>query len=119
MAVAQDLKSEQLPPDCAGTSSTHQVNKTMLAVEYPAVSLSANGATYLRVRLYAQDGIRYDVTEAVNAASYVTPSVPPNATGSSGAGLPPDRVYPTGFAWPPALSMAELLEVAIGVANAP
>jgi hypothetical protein len=115
MAVAQDLKSEQpMPTDCAGTSSIHQVNRTMLAVEYPAVAVSADGATYLRVRLYAQDGIRYDVTEAVNAASFVSPTVP-----SSGPEVPPSKVYPTGFAWPPALSMAQLVEVAIGVANAP
>lgn len=142
MAVAQDMKSQQLPPDCAGTSSTHQINKTMLVVEYPEVTSNPTGPTYLRVRLYAQDGVRYDVTEAVNAASYVSPSAPvsgPTATGrrasgtastgtastgassngaSSSTGLPVGKILP-GVGWPPALTMTQLLDVAIGVASAP
>jgi hypothetical protein len=111
-AVAQDLKNEQMPPDCAGASSMRQVNKTMTAVEYPPVTVTSNGATYLRVRLYAHDGVRYDVTEAVNAAGYVSPLLP-SSEPSSG------RPDPTTFAWPPALSVTQLLDVAIGVADAP
>ncbi len=128
MAIVEDEKNQRMPRDCAGASAEHQIDKTMLVVEYPATSMSTTGPTYLRVALYAQGGIRYDVTEAVSAVSADSPPAPstqaetaPSAqtAQSSGFMVPASRATPAGLGWPPALSINQLLDVAIGVASTP
>lgn len=114
MAASEDQKTQQMPPDCAGAASEHQLSKTMLAVEYPAAPVDPTAPVYLRVQLYTESGIRYDVTEAVNAVNYISSS-PSNTV--DGSGKPAVPITSAGFSWPTALSMAQLVAIAMDVAS--
>ena len=113
-AAAQDSAQAGLPPVCVGMVDRNLLGKTPMVNAYlPAQPDTDTTTTYLRVQVYAGNGVRYDVTEAINpsgVADYVSPQLSQGGAATAAG---------TAKGYSAALDPAELAEVALEVASLP
>lgn len=89
MAAEQDSRQTDMPGTCIGTIVRSQLGKAMVNEYLPLSPKSpTTGPMYLRAQLYSSDGIRYDVTEVVNADSLIQYSGAPESVPSANANTP-------------------------------
>ena len=112
--AAIDAKQESMPAACTGTFTQRPLGKSPLVNQYTVATTRGlpGRYDYLRVQVYDASGIRYDVTEVVNAAGlpdYLSSKLVPSSTDQATA--------PVTVNVPPAIGATELAEIALQVAS--
>lgn len=113
LAAHADSAQANMPAICTGLFVGRPLGKAPLINEYESKEPSAGSSTmFLHVQSYSDKGIRYDVTEALDAtglAAQATPVTGTTTPASSGS------TYRIGL--PPPLSMAQLVSLAVEMAT--
>ena len=102
-----------MPATCTGILVDRPYGKTPLINEYESKGPApGTHTTFLRVQTYSDSGVRYDVTEAINATGLTAYPNQEFGTTTPASGSPALRT-----AGPPAVSMTQLLNLAIEMAS--
>ncbi|HJP76793.1 MAG TPA: hypothetical protein VJ914_21165 [Pseudonocardiaceae bacterium] len=113
IAAQVDSAQANMPATCFGILVDRPYGKFPLINEYESKGPApGTHTTFLRVQTYSDSGVRYDVTEAINATDLTAYANQEVASTTSASGSTPLR--PTGQ---PPVSMTQLVNLAIEMAT--
>ena len=119
-AIAAEADSSQadMPQDCIGVLYPNLLgDKAPMVNAYTPIEPGA-GPRYQRVQVYTTTGVRYDVTEVVDPTGIADYNSTPQLSQGAAASASADAALKKGLL-PPALTPAELAQVALHVSATP